>query len=399
MNNFIKLFFCGICIISTLNAQTSKDLKKKRLAIEKQILLTSQLLKKSKEAASLTSTELVLIEKNIEYRQENIQNIKLEINLVSSEVDKAEKELSLTSSSLDSLKVEYEKLIITAYKNIDEYDMLLFIFSAKDFNEAYNRMKYMEENVRIREAFSEKLSNSEKEYQIKLDALNKQLAIQKQLLAQQVIDQEELEKAKESKSEVLNELKNNETELLSNLNKINKEKRALSKAIENAIKKEIEAEKKKGGYEVTPAMKKLASDFKLNKGKLPWPVTRGVITGKFGTHPHPFLPNVQEENNGVDISTPAKSSVRTVFKGTVTAVIVVSGSGKSVIVSHGSYRTIYSNLLDVKVSKGDVLETNQIIGTVLTNPSSNKTAAHFEIWEINNNGIVKQNPELWLAKK
>lgn len=399
MNSFIKILFCVLITSGSLYAQTSKDLKKKRLAIEKQILLTSQLLEKSKEATNLTSTELVLIEKNIEYRQENIQNIQLEINLVSSEVKAAENELSLTSSSLDSLKIEYERLIIAAYKNIDEYDMLLFIFSAKDFNEAYNRMKYMEENVRIRKAVSEKLSKSEKEYQIKLTALNKQLSIQEKLLAQQLQDQKELEIAKESKSEVLNELQNHETELLSNLDKINKEKKALSKAIADAIKKEIEAEKKKGGYEVTPAMKKLASDFKLNKGKLPWPVSRGVITGKFGTHPHPILPNVQEENNGVDISTPAKSSVKTVFKGKVTAVIVVSGSGKSVIVSHGSYRTIYSNLLDVKVSKGDVLTTNQIIGTVLTNPSSNKTAAHFEIWEINNTGIVKQNPELWLAKK
>lgn len=399
MNNFIKIVFCCVLMIGSLSAQTSKDLKKKRLAIEKQISLTSQLLEKSKKETNITFTELVLIEKNIEYRQENIQNIQLEINLVSTEVKKADKELKKTTSALDSLNLEYERLIITAYKNIDEHNLLLFIFSAKDFNEAYNRMKYIEENVRIRDVFSEKLLKSENEYKVKLVALNNQLLIQKKLLAKQFKDQKELEKAKEDKSDVLNKLKNNETELISNLDDINKEKRALSKAIENAIKKEIEAEKKKDGYSVTPAMKKLASDFKLNKGKLPWPVKRGVITGDFGTHPHPFLPNVQEENNGVDISTPAKSIVRTVFKGKVTAVIVVSGSGKSVIVSHGSYRTIYSNLLDVQVSKGDDLVTNQTIGTVLTNPSTNKTAAHFEIWEINNNGIVKQNPKLWLAKK
>jgi murein hydrolase activator len=197
----------------------------------------------------------------------------------------------------------------------------------------------------------------------------------------------------------LQSVKSKEATLVKQLERSNAEKKSLSKAIEVAINKEIKSKSKKGVYEVTPEMKKLAYNFISNKGKLPWPVNKGVVTGRFGEHSHPFLSNVKVENNGIDISTPKSSDVKVVFKGEVTAVLNVSGSGKSVIVSHGSYRTIYSNLLFVSVTKGDVLITNQTLGSVLTNPTDGKTVSHFEIWHIGENGVQKENPELWLLKR
>jgi murein DD-endopeptidase MepM/ murein hydrolase activator NlpD len=147
---------------------------------------------------------------------------------------------------------------------------------------------------------------------------------------------------------------------------------------------------------LTPEAKELNADFEKNKGKLPWPVEKGVITSRYGKQPHPVLPGIVIENNGIDITTEKGAGVRAVFRGEVSSVIVIPGAGKAVIVSHGAYRTVYSNLRDVSVVKGQKVETKQVVGTVLTD--DNGSVAHIEIWKITSEGLVKVDPALWIYR-
>ncbi len=147
---------------------------------------------------------------------------------------------------------------------------------------------------------------------------------------------------------------------------------------------------------LTPEAKELNTDFEKNKGKLPWPVEKGVITSRFGKQAHPVLKGIVIENNGIDITTEKNASVRALFRGEVSSVIVIPGAGKAVIVSHGAYRTVYSNLRETSVSKGQKVETKGTVGTVLTD--DNGSVAHVEIWKITAEGLVKVDPGPWLFR-
>ncbi len=179
---------------------------------------------------------------------------------------------------------------------------------------------------------------------------------------------------------------------------------SIRKAIEESMKPKAGATKgatatTKGGkleLSLTPEARELNADFEKNRGKLPWPVEKGVITSRFGKQPHPVLPGITIENNGVDITTEKGAGVRAVFRGEVASVIVIPGAGKAVILSHGAYRTVYSNMREVSVAKGQKVDTRQVVGTVLTDDSG--SIAHIEVWKITSEGLVKVDPGPWLVR-
>ena len=180
------------------------------------------------------------------------------------------------------------------------------------------------------------------------------------------------------------------------------QRRELDAAIRKAIEAELKPKagttgsKSKLDVTLTPEAKELNADFEKNKGKLPWPVEKGVITSPFGRQPHPVLAGIVIENNGIDITTEKGAGVRALFRGEVSSVIVIPGAGKAVIVSHGAYRSVYSNLRDVNVAKGQKVETKQALGTVLTDDDGSK--AHLELWKITADGLVKVDPAQWLYR-
>ena len=146
---------------------------------------------------------------------------------------------------------------------------------------------------------------------------------------------------------------------------------------------------------LTPEEKVVSDNFTNNKGKLPWPVERGAITGYFGEHPHPVLDGIKVKNNGIDISTTAGSSARAVLSGTVSSVVTITNNNMAVIIRHGEFFTVYSNLESVQVNKNQSVSTKQSIGIVYTNADEGKTELHFEVWQ----GKVICNPAEWLAKR
>ena len=206
---------------------------------------------------------------------------------------------------------------------------------------------------------------------------------------------------KQTQQIALSRLKQNEQQLKSKLNKQNEEKRNLASAIRKAIEKEIEKQAlldKKSGFKITPETTALAKSFTTNKGRLPWPVAKGEITGKYGKHRHQIVKTATIENKGIDITTVKGADVRAIFDGKVTSIFIIPGSGKVVMVSHGNYRTVYANLKDVFVVKGDEVSTKEVLGSLLPSENGSVSEAHLEIWKISTGNMDTVDPSLWIYR-
>jgi murein hydrolase activator len=158
------------------------------------------------------------------------------------------------------------------------------------------------------------------------------------------------------------------------------------------------AAKREDLFAETKEAAELGKNFESNKGKLPWPVEKGTITDGFGKNAHPTLENVFTNNSGIDISTPKSAQVRAVFEGEVTSVLNIPGAGKVVIIKHGNYRTVYTNLQDTYVSAGSKVKTKQSIGALIAGSNSTVSVAHFEIHQVIGSSVQCINPSLWITR-
>jgi septal ring factor EnvC (AmiA/AmiB activator) len=294
----------------------------------------------------------------------------------------------------------------------------MFVFAASDFNQAYQRMKIIQEFAEYRRIQAEEIIATRNQLSGKKTELQQQVDLKTQLKQSEVSNKSQLEKEKVNQAELLEQLSLKEKALKKALAQKQKTKQNLDRAIERLIAKEIEKARKKtttttaaktttpkSGSKttatkkveivLTPEAEKLSNSFISNKGSLPWPVESGAISSSFGQHEHKDLKGVIINNNGVDILTRQSASARVLFNGVVSGIITLPGAGKAVIVRHGDFFTVYSNLESVSVSTGQTLSTKQSIGVV---DSSQETPGrgeiHLEIWRNNE----KLNPQSWIAR-
>jgi septal ring factor EnvC (AmiA/AmiB activator) len=396
-----KLILVAFIILSfKVYGQDKGQMQKQRNELSAKISLTNQLIKESENQQINSEQSLILLNKQASYRDQLIKSFNQEIRELDRNIKANNQEIESLKEELDELKAEYAHLIQQAYKNRDSYDKLMFIFSASNFNQAYKRVKFIQQYTSYREKQAEAIKLKSED----LIELNESLAVKKQkkqaLATEKNKEKKKLNENITISNKTLTSLQQNEKELKKQLKQQVKQREKINKAIDRIIAEEIRKSKdsNSGNFVLTPEAKELSSKFSKNKGKLPWPTEKGIITGTFGVHNHPVLPGIKVENNGIDITTEKGSSVRAVFTGTVSAVLDFQHMGKAVIINHGSYRTVYSNLNDVLVEQGQQIDTRQFIGTVLTNKQTGKTEAHFEILFINNKGaFVKQNPSVWIS--
>jgi septal ring factor EnvC (AmiA/AmiB activator) len=401
LRNVISLILLIALSSYQLLGQGKEELQKERNELNKKIELTNQLIKETQKQQSSKQQTLTLLSKKVGYRDQLINNYNREAREIERNIKRNEEDIIEQEKELETLKEEYAHLIQQAYKNRDSYDQLMFIFSAKSFNQAYKRMKFIQQYTQYRHKQAEAI----KLKSLELEALNSALLLkieEKKQLAKQVdSEKKDLVKDLNDQKVALNSLKQNEKGLRKQLKDQENQRQKLNKAIDRIIAEEIKKSKKAndGSFKLTPEAKELSDNFSKNKGKLPWPVEKGVITSAFGIQNHAFLPGIKVENNGVDIATETGSAVRSVFGGTVSAVLDFQNMGKAVIINHGAYRTVYSNLDEVFVTQGQQIDIKQTLGTVMTNKQSGKTESHFEILFIDSKGeFVKQNPALWIAR-
>lgn len=390
------LFFCF-----SSYSQSKEDLQKERDAITKEIQLTNNLLEKTSNNRDKLQAQVSLINRKINLQEKLISSINSEINSTNKQIADNENEIKTLEEELNKLKKDYAVMIRYAYKNRNSYDRLMYIFASESFYQALKRMRYLRQYSDFRKHQAEEIQNKKVAVNQSIIDLEEKIKAKKALLSKEQYAQKQLSSDRATQSANVSQLQQEEKKLKKQLKKQEKEIAKLNKEIQRIIEAEIKASKKSnsGAFALTPEAAALSANFESNKGKLPWPVERGVITSKFGNNPHPVLAGIQVPNNGIDIATDENAIVRAIFKGTVSAVFSIPGAGENVIIDHGGYRTVYTHLSEVFVSKGQKIEMKQNIGKVLTDESNGKSEAHLEIWKVSSAGPQKQNPELWIFRQ
>ena len=411
-----------LTLVSPSYGQKTKGKSKKQLqseitSLQKEISTANQLLKKTTKDKEMTLNEVNILDKKIKQREKLITAYNDQIAVLDEEINAGQSNIKALNSDLSKLQKEYAKMIVFANKNRSHYDRLSFIFASKDFNQAFSRLRYIREFTDARKKKMEQIANTERQISSAVEASQQAREEQTALLKDEKAQQDALKKEKEQLNGQVAKLKKKEGSIQQDIKNKQQQAKKLQKAIDDIIAEEIrkaneeaerkrreEAAKNKGkttaptpkekGMALTPAEKTLSANFVNNKGKLPWPVERGVISSSYGKHTSVVSDKVTVTNNGIDIATTENAQARAVFDGEVSSVTKLTGANTVVILRHGEYFTVYSNLENVTVKRGDKVKTKQNLGTVHTNKTEGKTELHFELLKEQN----RQNPANWLSK-
>jgi len=431
----IILVLLLLALVNPVYCQKTKGKSKKQLqseitSLQKEISTANQLLKKTKKDKEMTLNEVNLLDKKIKQREQLIKAYNEQIAVLDEEINAGQSNIKTLNADLGKLRKEYAKMLTFANKNRSHYDKLGFVFASQNFNQAFRRLRYIREFSDARKVKMDQIASTERRISGEVEASQQAREEQAALLKDEKEQQEALKKEKEELNSQVAKLKKKEGNLQQDIKNKQQQTQKLQKAIDDIIAEEIrkanaEAERKrkeeakkkaaankdKGktatttapatpapskekGMALTPSEQTLSSNFVNNKGKLPWPVERGVVSSSYGKHASVVSSKVTVTNNGIDIATTEGAKARAVFDGEVASVAKLVGSNTVVIIRHGEYFTVYSNLENVTVKRGDKVKTKQNIGTVHTNKNENKTEIHFELLKEQS----RQNPANWLSK-
>jgi murein hydrolase activator len=384
---FLSWIFCN-----GLQAQTKKELEEKRKATLEEITYVDNMLRSTSKKKEEGITEIKIIGNKLNLRESVIRGMRSEINLLTERIDLNTSAINMMENDLVNLKNDYARAVLNSYKSQKENPELIYILSAKDFNQGYKRLKYLQQVTKFRRRESEIIIELKEQIQSTKDRLQNDLSRISDLKSREEQQKGMLQSEQERKQEMVKSLGRKEKQLQKDL----EEKKRIAEKIEKEINRIIEEERKKViKSENTPEQRLIGDSFAENKGRLPWPVDKGIITSKFGLQKHSVLKYVTENNIGIEITSLGKTSVRSIFKGEVSKVLPVQGANMIVIIRHGKYLTVYQNIVDLKVKVGDKVDTKQEIGTVFCDTENgNKSILKFMIFEERE----KLDPEAWISK-
>lgn len=430
---FFILFFSLLSSVAFAQKHSKNDLENKKKKLKEEINNINDLLHDTKTSKKLSMNQVAILNKKITVREELIATINSEIRLINREISENQNTVNNLKTTLEKLKKDYAAMIYFDYRNRDEYSKLMFLFAAENFNQAYQRYKYAQQIAEYRRKKAASIVETQTAITGKIDELNKRKDEKRELLSSEELEKENLAKEKNEQEGTLVQLQVKEKELKTSLEakkaEIEKLNAAIKKLIQEELKRAQEEEKKKllaiakrkeerekklkerkekltkkeiaenkaaveAELAETREAEQLSEDFASNKGKLPWPVSKGVITIGFGEQEHPTIKGFMINNNGVEIATAKGSSARAVFGGVVTGVTSIPGQGKIVLIRHGEYVSVYSNMDDVYVKSGDKVAVKQNIGIVAADGDENRSSIMFQIWK----GQKILNPEEWLYR-
>jgi len=387
------LWFC-IGLSSAFGQETAAQLESKRKQLEAEIAYTNTLIKETRKNKKATLNELKLINNRVNQRNELIATLKKEINYLNTQIDVNNLTVRKLNKELETLKQEYARIVYFAYKHQTAYNKLIYLFSAEDLNQAYQRLRYIDQVSAFIRTESAHIKERESDKVAELNKLNDQMAEKSRLLDKENVQILKLEQEKIQKNQLKQQLQGKEKQLTAELRKKEKESNKLKKKIEDIIARETKPKVTKSGkteYALSPEEKLLSASFSSNKGSLPWPILKGMISETFGVHQHPVLKNVKTKNNGIDIATSKGEKARAIFDGEIVSVTKITTTNIAVIIKHGDYFTVYSNLDEVFVRQGDMVSTKEDLGNVHTSLKG-ITELHFEVWK----GKTIQNPAYWI---
>lgn len=407
------LVLCLIFVLGALPwnesfAQTKKSreqLESEKADIQKRLMEFDNILKKTAATKKTSIGQLNVVNKQLQTRITYINTLSREVGLIDKEISETEKMILDLENDLKNLKAEYSKMIYTASKLNGGLTMTAFVFSSTTFKQFYMRLKYLKQYTDARKKQVEQIEIVTTDLALQRKKLEDKRVEKQQVINQEQQQRQQLDKAKKEQQGIVNNLTQQEKDLRKQIAAAKKQQEGLNRMIKQIIEEEIrraEAEAKKKNTKtttssgstipLTPEAAALSSSFAGNKGKLPWPVESGFISKRFGTHPHPTLKGISEDNDGVDIQTNPDASVRSVFDGVVTKIFTLPGYGGTIVVKHGEYYTMYSKLKVISVKSGQTVKAKQLLGQVFTNKSG-VAEVHFESWK----GLQPMDPSIWLT--
>jgi murein hydrolase activator len=379
-----------------LFGQSKEELEKQRIEAQQIIENTTRLLEQISLNRQSSLERLNMVNRRLQLRQSVISTISSEIKFLDNSVQNGQKRIAEFEKELQEARAAYSRLIQSAYKHRLAHQRMMFIFSASDFNQAYRRLKYLQQYSESRQKQIIRIQELTQEIKLEIAELERQRVEKTVLLQQQQNETSLLSRERQQHDILVQDLRKRESELKTELARQERVARALQNAIEALLKEEARIATEKRIFDLTPTEKLISDQFQKNKGGLPWPTERGVVTGFFGEHPHPVLRGIKVQNNGIDISTSENAEVKVLFEGIVSRVLTVPGSNNVILVRHGNYLSVYANLSQVYVRTGDKVETKQLIGRVFTDSEdNNRSILHLEIWEENK----KLDPIQWLSRQ
>lgn len=390
----VIIFLSGY--VNITYAQTKEELEKRKVKTQEEIAYTNRLLEETQQKKQSSLNRVRIINKRIQLRNQLLRSINQEISLYTEDIENKRCLIDELETDMELVKRQYEMLVQFAFWNKNKNDRLMFVLSADNFNMAYKRMKYIQQYTRHRKEQALLILSMQSELKVEIKELE-EIVLQKEALARQKAgENRNLEREKQNKDQMVMELSGQEKKLKSKIAENRKIARRLEKEIAAIITAEASKGRSRNMYDqLTPDEKLISDNFMGNKGKLPWPTERGVVTSRFGKHQHAVLKQVTVQNDGIDISTVQGAEARALFDGVVSKVVAILGANYTVIMRHGNFLTVYQNLINVRVKPGEEVMVKQVLGTVFTEEETNSTLLHIEIWK----ELNKQNPEDWLSRK
>ena len=400
-----RLFFLCLFITISLNQSFSqiknneqKRLEDQRLKLKKEIKQINNLLFSNTKIRKIALNEVENIETRLNVRLELIKVTNQQANLLTRRININQRNIENQRKELDELKKEYAKMIQKSYASKSLQNRLMFLFSSDNFLQAYRRIQYLKQYAKYRRKQGLQISEKTK----LLQNLNKVLIEENEVKTKLINENREIRKKlvqeQKKQQELINTLRLKQSSLRTQIEKKQKQRQRIDKEINRLIREaiaesnRISGEKSREIFQLTPEAKLIAENFQENKGRLPWPLEKGVVTQGFGRQRHPVVKTTIIQSNGVTISTEPFAKVRAVFEGEVMSVIIIKGSNPSVLIRHGSYITLYTNLSKLYVKKGEKVSSKQVIGEVFTNQQTGRTQLQFGIF----NNIKALNPKDWV---
>ncbi len=395
------LGFCLCFALGSSQNNKQKELETRRQELRREIQKINELRLENK---SKEKSQLSLIE-DFNYKINVLNNLikvtNQQANLITREINSNQKQITKLRAELKQLKEDYAAMLVKSYKSKNQQSRIMFLLSSNDFKQAYKRLQYIKQYGDHQKQQGETIKGKTAELQNINANLLKQKEDKQKLITENKVTQKSLETERKQHEVLMKSIKNNINLYTSQINKRQREANRIDAEIDKIIKAAIAKSNKKAGkssssktFALTPAGKALAKDFESNKGKLSWPVEKGIVKVRYGTQPHPINRSLTIKSNGVRIATEKNAKVRSIFNGEVIDVVRMKNVNPIVIIRHGNYITYYKNLSKVYVKEGDKVVTKQEIGEVYTNKINGETILSFSISKESNT----QNPASWIYK-
>lgn len=376
---------------NSLHGQTKTELEEKRIKNLGEIAYVDNLLKTTAKEKSESMNAIKIIGNKLTLRESVISGMREEISLLTERIELNTHAIEMMERDQIKLKNDYARAVVSSYRSQKGNPELVYILSAKDFNQGYKRIKYLQQVTKFRRKESEIIIELKSQIETSKVRLQNDLYKISDLKHGEEQQKSLLQTEQEKKQRMVKSLSNKEKQLRKEL----EQKKIVAKKIESEIARIIEEERRKAiKSDNTPEQKLIGENFVENKGRLPWPVEKGIITSHFGVQKHPVLKNVTEENIGVEITSSGKITARSVFQGEVVKVFAIKGANMTVIIRHGKYLSVYANIVNVRVKPGDKVMIKQDIGVVYSDPGDNyNSTLKFMIYT-----TAYLDPESWISK-